>query len=194
MEMNLFGKAFVNSPIWSFFNSRFLMPLVFDNLLRNNYDKVLDLGCGIGHTTREIALKLNCREIFGVDCDEEQIKKAERANKLDNAKFFVDDGANLKFGDNYFDSVFAFNVMHHIKNYEKAIKEMHRVLKTNGDFYVVDASKSFFKNPVIKLMDNTQSFFSMSEFINKLKECGFHIQKYGKRLFFFYVIARKLNQ
>ncbi|MEK6862532.1 MAG: class I SAM-dependent methyltransferase [Nanoarchaeota archaeon] len=192
MEMNLIGRIFVNSFIWNYLNKKFLMPLIFDNLLREDYARVLDLGCGIGYTSREVANRLRNAEVFGVDYDRRQIRKANRRNKSRRIRFLVGDGKNLGFSNGYFDAVFAFDTMHHIEDYEEAIEEMSRVLRKNGDIYVLDVDKKFF-NPVIKWIDNTQSLFSREEFIDRLKEHGFRVYKEGKRLSLFYAVARKFD-
>lgn len=189
--MNLIGRLFVNCYLLNWFNRRFVMPSVFNNLLKDDYRRILDLGCGIGYTSREIASRLKNAEVFGIDYDRRQIRKANKRNKSRRIKFLVGDGKNLGFSDGYFDAAFVFDAMHHIEDYGEAIGEVSRVLRENGDLYVLDIDKKHF-NSLTRWLDNTQSLFSKSELIGALNDYGFKIYKDGKRLSFFYVVARKI--
>lgn len=195
--MNLIGRLFVNSHLWNFVNRKFIMPIILNNLLRDDYKRVLDLGCGVGYTSKEIAFKLKNAEVFGIDYDKRQIRKAKKRNKSGRIKFMVGDARNLDLRDNYFDAVFVFDAMHHVENYEDAASEIYRILKRNGDLYVLDIDRKFF-NALMMWLDNTQSLFSRKEFIYTLKRYRFKVIKdgrrpvfYGKRSEFFYVVARK---
>lgn len=59
-------------------------------------------------------------------------KRYISADLCDKNVNFQLDLQNLSFNDNTFDCVFASHVLEHIKNDEKAISEIHRILKPNG--------------------------------------------------------------
>lgn len=57
------------------------------------------------------------------------------------ARLFVADAENLPFKDNTFDFIYSWGVLHHTPNYQKAIREIHRVLKPDGKFCVMIYNK-----------------------------------------------------
>ena len=75
-------------------------------------EHVLDVGCGTGGTTAELAKAVGERgHVLGVDISEPLIGAA-RAQHLANATFEVGDAATYSFGANVFDLVFSrFGVM-----------------------------------------------------------------------------------
>jgi len=96
---------------------------------------VLDLACGEGYNTRKLAKK--GAVVTGVDFSEKLIDLArtEEAKDRLNIDYRWSDAARLKeFSAGYFDLVTCFMAMQDIENCEKAISEVHRVLKANGRF------------------------------------------------------------
>lgn len=80
----------------------------------------LDIGCREGIFLRQ----LNC-EAYGIDISEEAISFLDTTG-------IVADAEALPFPDESFMTVGAFHVIEHCRNTEKAIREIHRVLKTGG--------------------------------------------------------------
>ncbi|HWY45692.1 MAG TPA: methyltransferase domain-containing protein [Candidatus Sulfotelmatobacter sp.] len=92
-------------------------------------ERILDLGCGTGVLTAEIAAR--GAEIFGVDRSEEMVAQAR--SKFPALKFEVVDATQLKF-DAEFDAVFSNAVLHWIPEGEKVIGGFARALKPGGRF------------------------------------------------------------
>ena len=96
---------------------------------------VLDVGCGIGGTSRYLAKKFPEAQVTGITISEEQIARAtalasERG--IPNAKFELVDALNMKFADDSFDLVWACESGEHMPDKEKYVQEMARVLKPGG--------------------------------------------------------------
>lgn len=115
------------------------LPLVH-SLRQANFSiptTVLDLGCANGpflptlnhYSFRTIAVDINKIEIFNA-------KKLIRNScvNLININLMNSDAVELPFKSEYFDLIFCLEVLEHIKNPNKALKEIQRVLKTNGIF------------------------------------------------------------
>ena len=84
--------------------------------------KILDLGCG-----EKGSFDYGTLEIVGVD------KNKERLDKLNcYKKFVVNVEKRLPFKDREFDVVIFSGVIQYLKNYEKSIKEINRILKPHG--------------------------------------------------------------
>jgi len=99
-------------------------------------EKILDVGCGVG-TFAFHSAKAGARG-FGIDYSLESIKVAnELCAKFavsGRTSFFLGDATRLPFQNEYFDKIVAADFIEHINVQEKEelLKEMHRVLKSDG--------------------------------------------------------------
>jgi ubiquinone/menaquinone biosynthesis C-methylase UbiE len=113
-------------------------PAMFKMLGNIKGKRVLDLACGEGYNTRIIARK--GAKVAGVDFSKELINyaiKQEQKDKLGIA-YYVSDASNLSiFKNNTFDIVSCFMALQDMENYQKAFKEVYRVLKRHGRFVFV---------------------------------------------------------
>lgn len=103
--------------------------------------KILDLGCG------------NCRNLlpfykknfscYGIDFSENMIMEAKKyiSKKKIKVNLKKADIAKLPFRDKSFDYIISFASLHHLKNPEDGIKEIHRVLKGRGKAYISEWNK-----------------------------------------------------
>lgn len=101
--------------------------------------KVLDIGCGNGKSTAHLVGET----VIGLDLSESQMVRAK--SRFKKAHFIVGDAEKLPFRTNSFDLVVAINLLHHINNPDKVLKECHRVLKRGGKLLTVDPN---FYNPI----------------------------------------------
>jgi ubiquinone/menaquinone biosynthesis C-methylase UbiE len=99
--------------------------------LKNKKD-ILDVGCGTGAVTLDIAHSTN-GSVVGIDIDSEKMKEAERVlSNISNIKLMEADVMNLPFKNETFDLVLFNVVLIYIKDQQKAINEMARVTKKGG--------------------------------------------------------------
>ena len=95
---------------------------------------VLELACGTGQITFLMAGKSGSWE--ATDYSENMIKEAEKRNqgehKCEQLRFCVQDATNLTYEDEKFNVVVIANALHIMPQPEKALKEIHRVLKKDG--------------------------------------------------------------
>ncbi|MBN1160829.1 MAG: class I SAM-dependent methyltransferase [Dehalococcoidales bacterium] len=114
---------------------------------------VLDLGCGTGQGTIDIALKLEgTGNVIGIDLSEKMIEQAKK--KLDNfksknVKFMVGSIGSVDYQD-YFDFVFSTNAFHHFENKESIFTKVRQSLKPNGVFLVQDICDDYL---LMRLLD-----------------------------------------
>ena len=190
MEMHKFEKWIVNSDFCNFLHKKFIFPSFFgfiDNKLKG---RTLEIGCGVGETTKLFAERYNKIVITAIDYDKKQIQIAKKNYKIKYVKFQQRDATNLNFKNSYFDYVLETNTFHHIKDYTEAIKQVHRVLKKNGIFYLMDISQYLFVWP-IRLLFPPESYFTKKEFIKHLENNGFKVDKAKGKLIFF-IAAKKV--
>ncbi|MBS3749261.1 MAG: methyltransferase domain-containing protein [Candidatus Thermoplasmatota archaeon] len=95
-------------------------------------DHILDVGCGSGIITRELAL-LTRGKVTAVDNSYDMIKVAKKFLKnVKNIHLQVGDGEKLPFEDNTFDIVTCNLVLMWSHQPQQIVKEMTRVTKTGG--------------------------------------------------------------
>lgn len=96
-------------------------------------ERVLDIGCGNGKTTGEIAKRVPEGSVVGVDFSENMIAFAnsEYATLYPNLEFQAADARQLPFGPE-FDLVVSFNALHWVPEQELALKSIHAALKPKG--------------------------------------------------------------
>jgi 2-polyprenyl-3-methyl-5-hydroxy-6-metoxy-1,4-benzoquinol methylase len=110
--------------------------------------KVLELGCGTGYFTKELA-KTEAT-ITAIDISPVLLQEAEKDIQMPNVKFSVDNAYQMSFSDETFDAIVGSSVLHHL-DINKAIKEIYRVLKQGG---IIAFTEPNMMNPQIALQKN----------------------------------------
>ena len=102
--------------------------------------RVLDVGCGTGKFAAHIRQELPQADVWGVDLVSDMLSRgAERWRDHAGRVFPVQaDSERLPFAADSFDIVTCANSFHHYPNQDRAICEMHRVLKPGGRLMIVD--------------------------------------------------------
>ena len=96
---------------------------------------VLDIGCGPGTITADLAAIVAPGEVVAVEISAEalEIAKAEAAARSQlNIEFVVGDVNAIAFPDTSFDVVHAHQVLQHVADPVAALREMRRVCKPDG--------------------------------------------------------------
>lgn len=142
---------------------------------------ILDIGCGAGHHSKDLALKGH--EVYGIDISINgliQAGKINRSNNLD-IKFTLGDIENLPFKNKAFDVVFCSLIIHHFPKKERLLREISRVSKTHVVTFEVNSYDpiSFLRfnilNPTLGMSNITknQRTVSPTELERRLKDLGF---------------------
>jgi len=110
-------------------------PAFFELIGEVKGKTILDLACGEGYNTRILAKKGG--KIIGIDTSRKLIEFArqeEEREKL-NIRYYVMDACNMdEFPENCFDLVTCFMALQDIRDYEKAVSQVARVLNNAGRF------------------------------------------------------------
>ncbi len=104
--------------------------------------RLLDVGCGPGTITVDLAALLDPGEVIGVDnvagvLDKARAYATERGRR--NVRFEQGDAYALPFDADSFDVVYAHQVLQHVARPVDALREMFRVLRPGGLVAVRDA-------------------------------------------------------
>jgi ubiquinone/menaquinone biosynthesis C-methylase UbiE len=94
---------------------------------------VLDVGCGPGTITADIAARVAPGPVTGIDQSADVLAAAARdAGAVDNLTFTTGDVYALAYEDATFDVVHAHQVLQHLSDPVAALREMRRVCKPGG--------------------------------------------------------------
>lgn len=96
----------------------------------NNIDensRVLDIGCGNGFLSYDIAKK--AQKVIAIDRDQKAILIANKRFSKNNLEFIVGDATKYDFNED-FDYIILSNVLEHIKNRQSFLKRIKQFSKT----------------------------------------------------------------
>jgi trans-aconitate methyltransferase len=101
---------------------------VLELLRAQSGEYILDLGCGDGQLTQQIAA--SGAHVLGVDASANMVEAArERGIEAEQANAEL-----LPFHDRTFDAVFSNAALHWVRDQDEMLAQVHRVLRTGGRF------------------------------------------------------------
>ena len=104
--------------------------------------RLLDVGCGAGHTTLFLARRYPELELVGVDLSEEMLQLArEEGGGLANLSFQQGDAQQLPFRDNSFDLVMSLASIKHWPQQQRGVAELYRVLRPGGHCFLMEVDR-----------------------------------------------------
>ena len=143
---------------------------------------VLELATGTGLIAKHIVNA--AAHIEATDASAEMIAEAKRDNHSAKLHFSVQDMFRLPYADKSFDAVIVSNALHIVPQPEKALAEIHRVLKDDGVLIAptfTHAENSFFGNSkafFLKLAGfPLYSKWTSEEYLRFLRQNGWAVRK-----------------
>ena len=116
--------------------------------------RILDIGCGLGQQTMELA-RLSGGEVAGIDIDHSAVsrlqQRIDQANVGDRIKVIHVSLFDNKFDDDCFDIIWEEGVLH-LLDASKSFAECRRLLKPNG-YLVMHETILWFESSQKKLQD-----------------------------------------
>ena len=114
----------------------FLSPkeLIHRLMLKDNFN-VLEIGPGPGYFSTKIAKELTNGKLFLTDIQQEMLDYAKKRidkQELKNVEYKLCDGNRLDFENDFFDRVFMVTVIGEVENKDSYLKEIYRILKSDG--------------------------------------------------------------
>lgn len=127
---------------------------------------VLDDGCGSGYGAYHLKSR-GAKRVIGVDISKEAIEYSRQKYKAKDLQFESMDVTGLNFDDNTFDTLTSFQVMEHIRDVNKYLAEMKRVLRNGGTAIISTPNKNTYSPDTIE----SENPFHIKEFyLNELQE------------------------
>lgn len=151
-----FGDWFLSTDTWKVH----VLNRAMNDLLRlmpanpQRIGKVLDVGCGFGHSFDVLAKHFSPDLIVGLDADPDLSARAAAAASQAPCPVSLqgDNAARMQFPDNEFDLVFCHQTFHHIVEQEAAMAEFFRVLKPGGYLMFAESTKRYIHSLAIRLL------------------------------------------
>jgi len=186
----LFYEFFADDfdSVVNMYDTRKRISVVFDELLAKEKlknKKLLDAGCGTGWFSA-VATKRGA-QVTSMDIGKNLLKQVA---KKCHSKRIVGSILKMPFKANTFDYVISSEVVEHVSNPDKALRELYRVLKPGGILVLTTPNRfwyfaliigNFFK---LRPYQGLENWYRYGELRNKLKKIGFNIKKmYGIHTF-----------
>jgi trans-aconitate 2-methyltransferase len=105
---------------------------IIDTIHFKGDECILDIGCGNGKTTVEIAKKVPRGCVIGIDNSSHMIDQAQQDSAhIKNISFVCIDATQINY-DNQFDYIFSFSTLHWIEDKKAVFNAIYSALKKGG--------------------------------------------------------------
>lgn len=121
---------------------------LFKEFIGDHNSRVLEIGCGTGLFTKELALTNNT--IAAIDISDALIMKAKERITAINVHFVVGNACETEFKPESFDFIVGSSSLHHL-DVDSALEEFSRILKSGGRMMFTEPNMM---NPQVALIKN----------------------------------------
>ena len=106
----------------------------------NKNSLILDAGCGGGYISEYLLAHTDAR-VIAFDQSEIALNICNRINEDHRIKTVCCDALEIPFEDECADLAVCIGLLEHVREYDRCIEEIKRILKKDGFFYVVSSNK-----------------------------------------------------
>jgi len=158
------------------FTERFKTLLVA-NMVVNDNDSILDVGCGNGTLLSKIA-KTRTINGFGIDISPNMIEHAKRLHP--EFHFAVSGCEDVPFSDNSMDIITVCAAYHHFLDARVFASEARRVIKQGGSLYIAEIYLPLIIRHIVNVFvplskDGDVKFYSSKEIVDTFSITGFEL-------------------
>jgi SAM-dependent methyltransferase len=150
----------------------------FSHIIPDKTATVLDAGCGGGANVSVWLKKCSQGKVTGLDYSNISVENSKKLNKKEIAKgrcnIIQGDVAKMPFEDNSFQYVSAFETIYFWPGLEPSVKEVYRVLKNGGTFYICnEADGTVAEDEKWTRMIDGMTIFKEAQITENLQRAGF---------------------
>jgi len=161
----------VEESHWFFVARRRILSRLLDEVMTGSDDaKTLDVGCGTGATMR---LLERYGEVTGVDISP---KAVEYCREQGRKRLCLASGESLPFVEGSFELVTALDLLEHLEHEAAGLREMWRVLKSDGRLVVIVPAFMFLWSEFDRFSGHYRRY-SGSELKQRVEEAGFEVAR-----------------
>ncbi|MBU2579476.1 class I SAM-dependent methyltransferase [Candidatus Parcubacteria bacterium] len=139
----------------------------------NKKDIVIEIGCGVG----DILNKINSNKLIGVDISQYILNIAKKRYK--NIRFINGNAENLpiKISRNKYDKIICSEVLEHVENPVKVLKEIKKISKNNS-IIVISAPNEKLINRIKVVLQRMKIFNFLFPNISKKMDDEWHLHSF----------------
>lgn len=134
--------------------------------------KILEVGCGIGNFTKTL---VNFGQVYAIDINADHIRKTAKFVRGKGEVGFGDiEKGKYFFEDEHFDVIVCLNVLEHIQDDTRALRNLYKLLKSDGTLILLVPSHPLLYGQIDYAIGHFKRY-TKDELGSRLKELDFQI-------------------
>jgi ubiquinone/menaquinone biosynthesis C-methylase UbiE len=178
-----FGRWFLSTDIWL----RYVLTPAIDDLARllgpqsAGIHCLMDIGCGQGMALPILADRFRPQRMLAVDIDPGLVNQAVAVARQQTClvQTLTSSVLALDLPDRSVDAIFCHQLLHHVAQQERALRELYRVLAPGGILLVSESCESFINTWTVRWLfrhpPNVQR--PARGFVQLVRQAGFMIDE-----------------
>jgi ubiquinone/menaquinone biosynthesis C-methylase UbiE len=180
VKLNWAERLVVNNPVRVMIQRLIIRWLKGEATLPPR-SRILEIGCGRGAGACLLQAEFHPATLHAFDLDPRMIRLAKRYLELecqDRISLYVGDAQVLPYRDGVLDAVFGFGVLHHLPDWRRGLKEIARVLKPGGIYFLEEFYPPFYQNFLARrlFLHPEHDRFSSHDLNQALADAGFALR------------------
>lgn len=140
-------------------------------LVHQHQGTVLDVGCGLGGTTRYLTRYYSPDQVHGINISAYQLEECR--GRAPNCHFHLMPAEALTFPENTFDTIISVEAACHFHGRREFLSEAMRVLKPGGELVVADILFHSQPTTFAKMLSGQEIYESLDKYHAIWRSCGF---------------------
>lgn len=155
---------------WWHVGRRLILKKLLNKYFKFKGGKILDIGCGTGETTKLLS---KFGDVFGVDKAKEAVNACKKRG-FSNIKLGY--ATELPYQKNSFSLITMLDLLEHIENDSKALKESFRTLEPGGFLFITVPAWNFLWGDHDRALQHKRRY-TKNELKRKIRKSGFEPKK-----------------